>query len=117
MEAMWNRGIATLATEFSDDVAQVTNLFQNYQDHPRQFGLMTGFCANYLRSVSIAGRQLNTGPFADLVKRIEALPATECACERLFRQLRNLVGDFRHQMCDCMIVDRNRNHMARRYTH
>jgi hypothetical protein len=44
-------------------------------------------------------------PFVDLVKRIEAFPATECACERLFCQLRNLVDDFRHQMSDSMIVD------------
>jgi hypothetical protein len=31
--------------------------------------------------------------------------ATECACERLFRQLPNLVRDFWHQMCHSMIVD------------
>jgi hypothetical protein len=62
-------------------------------------------CANYPRFVSIAGRELDTGPFVDLVKRIKAFPATQCVCERLFCQLRNLVGAFRHQMCDSMIVD------------
>jgi hypothetical protein len=36
---------------------------------------------------------------------MEAFPATECACERLFCQLRNLVGDSRHQMSDSMIVN------------
>jgi hypothetical protein len=53
----------------------------------------------------MAGQQHDTDSFVDLVKRIEALPATECACERLFCQLRNLVGDFRYQMSDSMIVN------------
>jgi hypothetical protein len=51
-------------------------------------------------------QQQDTDSFVDLVKRMEAFPVTECACERLFCQLRNLVGDFRHQMSDSMIVDR-----------
>jgi hypothetical protein len=29
----------------------------------------------------------------------------ECACKRLSFQLRNLLGDFRHQMSDSVIVD------------
>jgi hypothetical protein len=98
MEAMWNRGVAAFAAAFSYSVAHMTDLFQNYLDHPRQFRSVMDLCANYPRSVSIAGQQLDTGPFVDLVKRIEAFPATECACERLFCQLHNLVGDFRHQM-------------------
>jgi hypothetical protein len=53
----------------------------------------------------MAGQQHDTDSFVDLVKRIGAFPATECACERLFCQLRNFVGDFRHQMSDSMIVD------------
>jgi hypothetical protein len=53
----------------------------------------------------MAGRQHDTDSFVDLVKRIEAFPAPECACERLFCQLRNLVGHFRQQMSDSMIVD------------
>jgi hypothetical protein len=53
----------------------------------------------------MTGEQHDTDSFVDLVKRIEAFPATECACERLFCQLRNLVGHFRHQMFDSMIAD------------
>jgi hypothetical protein len=53
----------------------------------------------------MAGRQHDTDSFVDLVKRIEAFPATESVCERLFCQLGNLVGHFRHQMSDSMIVD------------
>jgi hypothetical protein len=53
----------------------------------------------------ITGQQHDTDSFVDFVKRIGAFPATECACERLFCQLRNLVGHFRHQMSDSMIVD------------
>jgi hypothetical protein len=105
MEAIWNRGVAALAAAFSYSVAHMTDLFQNYLDHPRQFGSLMDLCATYPRSVSIAGQQLDTGPFVDLLKRIEAFPATECACERFFCQLRNLVSGFRHQMCDSMIVD------------
>jgi hypothetical protein len=53
----------------------------------------------------MAGGQDDSHSFVDLVKRIDDFPAAECACERLFCQLRNLVGDFRHQMSDSMIVD------------
>jgi hypothetical protein len=49
-------------------------------------------------------RQLNTGPFVDLMKRIEALSATECACESLL-PITYFLGDFLHQMPDSMIVD------------
>jgi hypothetical protein len=61
--------------------------------------------ANCPRWASIADRQLDSGQLVDLVKRIEAFPATECACEWFFCQLRDLVGDFRHQMRDSMITD------------
>jgi hypothetical protein len=70
MEAMWNRGAASLATAFSYDVAQMTNLFQNYLERLRKFGSVVDLCANYPRSVSIAGVQLDTRPFVDLVKEI-----------------------------------------------
>jgi hypothetical protein len=105
MEAMWNHGVAALAGAFSYSVAHMTDLFQSYRDHPRQFRSVMDLWADYPRFISIAGRQLDTGPFVDLMKRIEAFPATECACERLFCQLRNLVGDFRHEMCHSMITD------------
>jgi hypothetical protein len=53
----------------------------------------------------MAGRQHDIDSFVALVKRIEAFPATEYACERLSCQLRNLVGHFRHQMSDSMLAD------------
>ena len=40
---------------------------------------------------------------SDTLEEIEM--ETECTCERPFCQLPNLAGDFRHQMCDSMIVD------------
>jgi hypothetical protein len=49
-------------------------------------------------------RQFNSRSFPGLVKRIEAFPATECACIKLSCQLRTLVGDFHHQKSDSMIV-------------
>jgi hypothetical protein len=76
------------------------NLFQDYLDNPQQFHAVKDLCTNWLRWVSITGQHHDTDSFVDLVKRIEAFPATECACEGLFCQLRNLVGDFRHQMSD-----------------
>jgi hypothetical protein len=84
MEAMRNRGVAALATVSSYDVAQMTDLFQNYLSHPRQFGSVVDLFANYPRCVSIADPQLVMGPFVDFVKRREAFPAKECVCHRLF---------------------------------
>jgi hypothetical protein len=105
METMWKKGVATLSKALHYDVAQITSLFQDYLDNPCWFHSVKELCTNWHRRVSMSGRQRDTDSFVDLVKRIEALPATECACERLFCQLRNLVGDFRHQMSDSMIVD------------
>jgi hypothetical protein len=59
---------------FSDNIAQMTGLLQKYFDNRGQFGSEMGLCANYPRCVSIAGRQLDTGPFIDFVKRMEAFP-------------------------------------------
>jgi hypothetical protein len=66
---------------------------------------MKDLWTNWTPGISIAGQQHDTDSLVDLVKWMEAFPATTCACERLFCQLRNLVGDFRHQMSDSMIVD------------
>jgi hypothetical protein len=105
METMWKKGVVTLSRVFYYDVAQMISLFQDYLDNPRQFHSVKGLCTSWPRRVSIAGQQHDTDSFVNLVKGIEAFPATECACERLFCQLRNLVGDFRYQMSDSVIVD------------
>jgi hypothetical protein len=99
------KGVVTLSKAFPYDVAQMINLFQDYLDNPHQFHSVEDLCTNWPRRVSMAGQQHDTDSFVDLVKRLEALPATECACERLFCQLRNLAGDFRYQMSDSIIVD------------
>jgi hypothetical protein len=105
METMWKKGVVTLSKAFHYDVAQMISLFQDYLDSQHQFHSVKELCTNWLRLVSIAGQQHDTDSFVDPVKRIDAFPATECACKRLFCQLRNLVGDFRHQMSDSMTVD------------
>jgi hypothetical protein len=105
METMWKKGVVTLSKAFHYDVAQMISLFQDYLNNPRQFHSVKDLCTYWPRRVSIAGQQHDTDSFVDFVKRIEDFPATECACERLFCQLRNLVGDFRHQMSDSMIAD------------
>jgi hypothetical protein len=105
METMWKKGVVTLSKAFHYDVAQIISFFQDYLDNPRQFHSVKNLYTNWPGRVYIAGQQHDTDSFVDLVKRIEAFPATECACERLFCQLRNLVGDFRHQMSDPMIVE------------
>jgi hypothetical protein len=94
METMWKKGVVTLSKAFHHDVAQMISLFQDYLDNPRQFHSVKGLCTYWPRRVSRAGGQDDVNSFVDLVKRIEAFPATECACERLFCQFRNLVGDF-----------------------
>jgi hypothetical protein len=105
METMWKKGVVTLSKAFHYDSAQMICLFQDYLDNPRQFHSVMDLCTNWPRRVSIAGQQHDIDSFIDLVKRIEPFSATECACKRLFCQLHNLVGDFRHQMPDSMIVD------------
>jgi hypothetical protein len=86
-------------------VAEMIMLFQDYFYNPRQSDSAKDPLSNYSQFISVPGQQLDICSFTDLVKRIEAFSATECACERLFCQLRNLIGDFRHQMSDFMIVD------------
>jgi hypothetical protein len=39
-----------------------------------------------------------TATLVEIGRRMAAFPATECTCERLFCNLRNLVGDFRQSM-------------------
>jgi hypothetical protein len=105
METMWKKGVVTLSKTFHYDIAQMISLFQDYLDTHHQFHSVKDLCTNWRRRVSIAGQQHGTDSFVDLVKRIEAFPATECACEKLFCQLHNLVGDFRRQMSDSIIAD------------
>jgi hypothetical protein len=105
MEATWKKSQVTFAKAFHYDVAQMINLFKDYLDSQRQFHSVKDLCTNQPRRVSMSGQQHDIDSFVDLVRRIEAFPATECACERLFRQLHNLVSDFRHQMSNSMIVD------------
>jgi hypothetical protein len=105
VETMWKKGVVRLSKAFHYDVAQMISLFQDYLGNPRPFHSVKDLCTNWPRRISIAGQQHGTDSFVNLVKRIEAFSATECACERLFCQLRNLVGHFRHQMSDSMIID------------
>jgi hypothetical protein len=37
METMWKKGVVTLSKAFHYDVAQMTSLFQDHLDNPRQF--------------------------------------------------------------------------------
>jgi hypothetical protein len=105
MEAMWQPGIDPLAKVFSCDEAEMIRPLQDYLYHLRHFDSVKDLYSNYPQFISVAGQQLDTCSFTDLVKRIEAFPATECACERLLCQLHNLIGDFRHQMSEATIVD------------
>jgi hypothetical protein len=105
MEAMWQQGIDTLAKMFSCNVAEMIMLFQDYLYNLRQFDSVKDLYSNDQQFISVDGQQFDTRSFIDLLKRIEAFPATECACEWLFCPLRNLIGDVRHQVSDSMIVD------------
>jgi hypothetical protein len=46
METMWKKGAATLSKAFSCDVVQMTSLFQDYFDDPRQFHSVNDLCTN-----------------------------------------------------------------------
>jgi hypothetical protein len=81
------------------------NLPRDYRDNPRQLGSVKDLRTNYPRYLAVPGRQLDIGFFPDLAKRIEAFPAADGACKRLFCQSCSFAGDFRHQKPDSMIVD------------
>jgi hypothetical protein len=70
------KGIDTLAKVFSSDVAEMFRLFQDYFNNRCQFDSVKDLYSNYPQFISVAGQQLDTCSFTDLVKRIEALPAT-----------------------------------------
>jgi hypothetical protein len=84
IETMWKKGVVTLSKAFHYDVAQMTSLFQDYVDSQCQFHSVKDLCTIWPRRISIAGQKHDTDSFVDFVKRIEAFPATECRCERLF---------------------------------
>jgi hypothetical protein len=46
METMWKKGDVTLSKAFHYDVAQITILFQDYSDNPRQFHSVEDLCTN-----------------------------------------------------------------------
>jgi hypothetical protein len=81
---MWQQGVDTLAKMLSDSVAETLMLFQEYLCSLRQFDSVKDLYSNYQQFISFAGQQLDTRSFTDLVKRVEAFPATECAWEGLF---------------------------------
>jgi hypothetical protein len=46
IETMWKKGVATLSKALHFDVAQMTSLFQDYLDNPRQFHSAKDLCTN-----------------------------------------------------------------------
>jgi hypothetical protein len=84
----------------------MTSLFQDDLDNPRQLSSVKDLYSNSEQHVSVVGQRPDTRSFVDFVKRIEMLRARERTRERLFCQLRNSVGDLRHEISDSMIVDR-----------
>jgi hypothetical protein len=48
--------------------------------------------------LSLATGCTPTAAFVEIGQRMATFPATECCCERLFCNVRNVVGDFRHAM-------------------
>jgi hypothetical protein len=59
MEMMWKKGVVTLSKAFHYDVAQMTSLFQDYLDNPRQFHSAKDLCTNWPR------RSVTRGASAD----------------------------------------------------
>jgi hypothetical protein len=46
MATMWKKGVVTLSKAFHYDVAQMTSLFQDCLDNPRQFHSVKDLCTN-----------------------------------------------------------------------
>jgi hypothetical protein len=84
METIWQQGIDTLATVFSYDIAEMIRLLYGYLSNMRHLGSVKNLYSNYPQCISVSSQQLDTRSFTDLLKRIEAFPATECTCEMLF---------------------------------
>jgi hypothetical protein len=82
IETMRKQTVDTLARTFSDDVAQIINLFQNELDSPGQFCSMKYSYSNCQRRISVATQRLEICLVVDFVKRRKVFPATECTNER-----------------------------------
>jgi hypothetical protein len=84
MDSVWRQGINTLAKAFSCNAAEMTMFFQDYLYNPRQFDSVKDTYSDYPQFISVACQQLDARSLTDLLERIEAFPATECACKRPF---------------------------------
>jgi hypothetical protein len=58
------------------DVAEMIRLFQDYLYNPGQFDSVKDLRSNESQFISVASQQLDTCSVTDLLKRIEAFPAT-----------------------------------------
>jgi hypothetical protein len=65
-----------LVKAFSYDVAEMARLFQDYWYNPHHFNSAKDLYSDHPQFVSVAGQQLDPCSFSDLVKSIEAFPAT-----------------------------------------
>jgi hypothetical protein len=86
MEEIWQELIDTLVKVFSDDVAEMTMVFQDYLYNARQFHSVKYPYSDYPQIISVTGQQVDTRSFTDLLKRTGAFPATTWVCEGLFCQ-------------------------------
>jgi hypothetical protein len=65
-------------------MTEMATLFQDHLYDPCQVNSVKDPYSNYPQFISVASQQLDIPSYTDLLKRIEAFTAIECACGRLF---------------------------------
>jgi hypothetical protein len=101
LNVMIQAGMKTLSSIFQYNEACVQSLFSHYLAafaDQRTYKTTEKFWDEYPKSVVHNNTELKTDDLVDLARRVQRFPATEAGCERLFCNIRNLVGDFRQRM-------------------
>jgi hypothetical protein len=118
LEARALEGIKTLCNIFKLENRQIEHLFrfyiwemeteetstiQHWAHFPSYLPLREARTIeeNRLRQANVFSEEsgcTSTAPLVELGHRMAVFPATECSCERLFCNVRNLIGDFRQSV-------------------
>jgi hypothetical protein len=115
MESFAREGIRSLCAIFHIESDNVIDLFLHYLWEMGPETMPTReFWAHFPKFVTL--RESGCTSAASLIElgeRMAEFPATECSCERIFCQVRNLVGDFRQHMKSGTLRDLVRIRMHR----
>jgi hypothetical protein len=106
LKKMVCNGLETLTSSFHHDPKIVKELFEMFVETATFGEASTREYWSGLDPQAEAGeKNVPIFPLVDIAKRVQAFAATETSCERLFCQLRNMVGDFRHRLATTTMRD------------